>query len=65
MREVEWIEIKRRCLNRVSDDVFEDFRPIAVWESDGGSLGISVCVPAVSSFVPVVPVSSLGCECDR
>ena len=41
------------------------------WENDGHSLGVSVCMPVVSSLVtavhvvPVVPVAPFGCECDR
>ena len=49
-------EIKRRCLDRVSGDVFEDFSPISEEESFGDSLGFSLCVPAVPSSVPLVTV---------
>ena len=47
--------IKRRCVNPISGDVFEDCSPMdeseSVGDSCGDSCGFSVCVPAVSSCV--------------
>ena len=40
----------------VSSDVFEDLSSVTEWENDGHSLGILVCVLAVSSFVIAVLV---------
>ena len=53
------VESKRRCLDRVSGEVLEDFRPISEVESGGISFGLSVCVPDVPVSVPDVTVSFL------
>ena len=64
--EKERVEIKRMCLSGVTIDFCEDFSSMADCESDRGSLGFSVCVLAVSSFVTVVLavlVSPIEREC--
>ena len=43
-REGARVKIKRRCWNRCLVMFFEDFSPRAEWESDGDSLGFSMCV---------------------
>ena len=60
--EEETVVVKRRCVNLFSRVAFEEFSP--VHDSDscgdssgdllGDSCGLSECVPAVSSGVPVV-----------
>ena len=40
----ERVEIKRRCLDRVTGEVFEDFSPTSEVESVGDPFGFSVCV---------------------
>ena len=55
--EGERVKIKRTCVNRMLCNCFEDFSSMAEWESDGDSLGFSVCVTAASSSVTVVPVA--------
>ena len=54
--ERERVEIKRRCLDRVSFEVFMEFSPMSKVESVGDSFGCSVCVAAVPPSVPVVTV---------
>ena len=65
-REGERVEIKRMCLNRVSSGFFENFSRIAEWESDGDSLGFSVCVPAVPLSEPdlTVPFCPVHGDCE-
>ena len=56
--ESERVEIRRRCLDRVSSEVFEDFGPTSEVESVGDSFGFSVCVCLlfVPSSMPVVTI---------
>ena len=52
----ERVEIKR-CLDRVSSEVFEDFSPMSEVESVGDSAGFfGVCALALPPSVPVVTV---------
>ena len=53
------VEIKRRCLDRVSSEVLENFSPTFEVESVGVSFGFSVCVLVVPHNVLDVTVLSL------
>ena len=53
-REEEKLVIKRRCVNRVSSDVFDEFCPSDESESVGDPCGFSLRVLVVLSCVPVV-----------
>ena len=57
-REDEMVVVKRRCVNPVSGDAFEEFSHVedsdSCWTAWGDSCGLSECVPEVSSGVPVV-----------
>ena len=55
----ERIEIKRRCLDRVSSEVFDDFGSISEVESYEDS-----CVPAVPPSVPAVTVPFSNVDVD-
>ena len=54
--EGERVEIERRCLDRVSSEVFENFSLISEAESAGDPFGFSVCVLAVPPCVLAVTV---------
>ena len=61
----ETVIVKGRCVNPVSGDALEEFSHVEDSDTCGNSwsdfmgdfCGLSVCVPGVSSCVPVVPVS--------
>ena len=60
--ERERVEIKRRCVDRVSTEVSEDFSPISEVESVGNSFGFSVC--ACCAFLGACcDCFILECEC--